>query len=261
MAKYRTKTWETADIALQSLYGISLYDSSKMRPYFGSAVKFPLTTGHFGTRHEQTEDRGLVVTNVGAGTEELLAPTILNLAWHFGYMRWAVDNLAAILRQSKGLIQARHIDERFFNGAMNIARGEFEHQRLLPLRKALNDQHIPLYLYCVPSVSIETEITTGKPLMAEGDRVLCVLPKTVKTARDYGLTEMEINVLAPQVVWLIKTLCSMHAIRTSDQLVANLDGWIEYLNPMILEQIREAIGQVNPHLLSTKVMALLPSAS
>lgn len=254
------RIWNTDDITLQSLYGISLFDQGRMRPLFGSSILLPLTIGHFVSGHEHTwdEDKRLIVTRSGS-TIEMLAPTMLNLAWHFGHMQWAVDNVAALMRQTKGAFQGNQLDSRFFVAAQDYARRDFEHQRVLPLRKALADQNIPLYLYCLPSISIETEITTGKPLLAEGDRVLCVLPKTVEAARSYGLTELEINALAPQVIWLVRALCSAHAIRTSEQLVANLHGWVEYLSPAIAGQIREAIGQTNPHLLTGKVLALLPA--
>ena len=262
MAK-KTKTWNTEDITLQHLYGLSLFDQSKMHPYFGSALQLQLTIGHFVTRKEHIwDEEKKMLTVKREGETSLQPPTLLNLAWHFGHMQWAVDNVATLIRQSKGDFQGSQLDRRFFIAAQDYARREFEAMRVLPLRKTLAEQGIPLYLYCVPSVSIETELETGKPLMAEGDRVLCVLPKTVKAAREYGLTEMEINLLAPQVIWLIKTLCSAHAIRTSEQLVTNLNGWVEYLNPGIADQIQEAIGRINPHLLTPRVrQALLPSVS
>lgn len=251
----RTKTWDTTDVVLQKLYRVSLFNPEAAAPVFGSGVTFPLSIGSFVTPpvkvraalHDSTIDE-----------PQMLPPTLYNLAWHFGYMQWAINNVAHLMRKSKGSVAGEDLDKRFFQSAMIYAKNEFESQRVGPLRKALLAQQLPLYLYCVPSVSVETEIVSGEPLTVEGDRVLCVLPKSVDVAKAYGLSESEIQLLAPQVIWVIKNLCSFHAIKTSQDLLASVNGWSNYLSPAIVAQIQGLIGQSNPHLLSEHLLTTLP---
>jgi hypothetical protein len=257
----RARVWDTDDITLQHLYGLSLFSPAEAKPRFGSGITVPLTIGHAVSRHQLRQgDQEPRFTVAREGDPSQLPPTLLNLAWHFGHMQWALDNIAQVVRQSKGKVQGKDLDERFFIAAQEYAKAEFERKRVLPLRKVLREERLPLYFYCVPAVSIETELITGQPLTTEGDPVLCVLPKSVHVAQHYGLSEAEIHLLAAQVIWLIKNLCSVRAIRTSTQLIDTINGWVEYLSPGVIGQVQAAISQANPHLITPQVLALLPSA-
>lgn len=251
MARHtRGRQWDADDLTLQHLYGLSLFKPEEAKPQFGSGINLPLTVGTFvGSHRTEMSEKG-TITIKREGKTAHLPPTVLNLSWHFGYMQWALDNIATIVRQSKGKIQVKDIDERFFIAAQDFAKREFEQKRIIPLRKALLEAQHPMYLYCVPSVSIETELTSGKPLTIEGDRILCVLPKSLTVAQQYGLSEPEIQLIAPQVMWLVQLLCSICAIRSPKQLAEAIDGWTQYLNPTIMEQVQESIGVHSPYLIT-----------
>jgi hypothetical protein len=248
----RTREWNTDDITLQHLYGLSLFKPEEAQPRFGSGVKLPLVIGTWGGKHERDTSKGKLVVS-REGKAEHLPPTLLNLSWHFGYMQWALDNVATIVRLSKGRVQAGTLDERFFLAAQDYAKHEFEIKRLNPLRKALLEQEHPLYLYCVPSVIVETDLVSGEQLTAEGDRVLCVLPVNTPCAEHHRLQEAKISLIAPQVVWLVKLLCSYHVIRTPLQLTEAMNGWLNYLSPGVIEQVQESIRQISPQLLPAQL--------
>jgi hypothetical protein len=259
--KKSANSWETSDIALQHLYGLSLFDERESSPIFGSGIKVELANGTAGDRrwvHDQGKGSFVPVYTEGMA---LMPPTLLNLTWHFGFMQWAQNNVNTIIHKSKGTLHGGDFDQRFFLAAQKIETEKFERKYVLPLRNALAIQKRPLYLYCVPSISVETELVTGKPLTIEGDPVLCLLPVSVKGAKEYQLTEQEIYILAPQVIWLIKNLCSYNAIKTAAHLAKSINGWSEYLSVDVRQQVQEAIEKSNPHLITTQVRLLLSASA
>jgi hypothetical protein len=247
----KKKQWDETDVLLQHLYGLSLFNPDEAKPKFGAGVKLDLAVGNFTTKIETTSKGKTIVSREGSAMESL-PPTLFNVAWHMGYMRWILDGIANLIRKSNFRIQDSDLDRRFVRGGVERSVREFEMQRVGPLRKALLDQQYPLYLYCVPSVVNETDLTSGKPLMTEGERVLCVLPKSLAVALHYGLSEPEIQLLARQVIWLVKLLCSVRVIRTPDQLIDALDDWTGYLSSGVMEHVRAAIQENNPQLISER---------
>jgi len=100
-----------------------------------------------------------------------------------------------------------------------------------------------LYFYCLPHVSLEADETSGKPIVVEGDEVLCVLPMTPEQGKKYGMTDDDIRAVAPQVLWLVKNLCGTKVITTKEQLDAALDGWGNYISLPATQQIRNMIAE------------------
>jgi hypothetical protein len=236
--KRQAQAWDSTDRALMELYGINLDKPEASTPKFGSHTHLLLTVG---------------------GETKLMEPTYHNLACHFGYTDWLENNIKSLVQKSKGRVQASDLDKRLIMGGLSYSRDIFESQRIKRIRTALLNWPHPLNFYCVPSVSIETETVTGQPLITEGDRVLCILPPSVEIAQHYRLSEPEIQLLASQAMWLVKLLCGLRIIRTSDQLNKAIDGWPAYLNPTVVEKIQENIRQTNPQLVPpAATQALLP---
>lgn len=231
----RNRAWDTMDQAFMGLYGINLEKPEASKPHFGSGFRPILTVG---------------------GETMLHAPTPYNLAAHLGYMDW-MDTII------KKLTQVKLPPDQFQQLVKMCRKGSREmlEPRLGKLRRTLLSLPQPLYLYCVSQITAETDIVTGKPLLAEGERVLCVLPKTPQVAQYYGLAESEIALLAPQVMWLVTTLLpGLHVITTSAQLSEALDGWTTYLLPATLEQLQEGIRQKYPQLSPSPQQMFLPGA-
>lgn len=235
--KSKSQPWDTTDKAFMGLYGINLEKPEASRPQFGSGFRPVLTVG---------------------GETMLHPPTPSNLAAHLGYMDWMEPII-------KKLTQVKLPPDQFQMLVAMCRKGSREmlEPRLGKLRRALSSLSQPLYLYCVSQITAETDTVTGRPLSTEGERVLCVLPKTPQVAQHYGLSESEIALLAPQVMWLVMTLLpSQHVINTSAQLSEAIDGWSAYLSTAAVEQLQESLRQKYPQL-STSVSTtqlLLPGA-
>jgi hypothetical protein len=126
-----------------------------------------------------------------------------------------------------------------------------------PAHQALLKQG--LYFYCIPATSIETELITGKLIQSVGSRVLCGLPKSHRIARYYGISDEETQLLAGQVVWLVRLRCNFRTIRTPEQLIDSLDGWSKDLDPSMMKKVRDTIQKINPYLITPEsLQALLP---
>jgi len=235
----KKREWNTYDKVLQHLFGIDLFNMSSCRPLFGSGIVVLLSTLH---AHDdiQIEDNGSRVYIKGKN-EQLLPPTFLNLAYHFGKLDWSVNNVNDLVRKSNGRIQARDVDPRFIKAAQQAAAREFNEEFVIPLRKELIKHG--LYFYCLPHVSLEADETSGKPIVVEGDEVLCVLPMTPEQGKKYGMTDDDIRAVAPQVLWLVKNLCGTKVITTKEQLDAALDGWGNYISLPATQQIRNMIAE------------------
>lgn len=235
----KKKDWNEYDKVLQSLYGLDLANMKDATPVFGSAVRLLLSTFH---THDQIviEKHGARVRIKGKN-EQLLPPTFLNLAFHFGKLDWSVNNINDLVRKSNNRIQEKDIDPRFIKAARSVAAREFQDEFVLPLRKELLKHG--LYFYCLPAISLEVDETSGAPIITDGDEVLCLLPMTPEWGRKYGLSEDDIRALAPQVLWLIKNLCGTRVITTKEQLSEALDGWGKYVSLPVRQQIQGLIEE------------------
>jgi hypothetical protein len=258
------RTWDHDDRVLQSLYGLSLWDKNleASQPRFGPGVTLPLRTRNIDSIRRLAGDPNGAIT--GEEEEEQIQdqpPTMPTLTWHFGHMDWAMENVKSLIRKSKGIIQATDFDERFFLAAQRCAVQEFVSRRVCPLSRAALALEYPLYVQGVPPRTLDLELTTSKYLSMSGEeRVLAVLPKTVKAAQFFRMTDPEIQLCAPLIVWVINYRCAHNIIRTPEQLVQALDEWAPYLaDPMLLFKMHERIEKRHPHLLTTESKrALLP---
>lgn len=235
----KKREWNTYDKVLQHLFGIDLYNMSVCRPFFGSSIRVLLSTLH---AHDDVkiEEHGSHVYIKGKN-EELLPPTFLNLAYHFGKLDWSVNNVNNLIRKSNGRIQERDIDPRFIKAAQQAAAREFNEEFVIPLRKELTKHG--LYFYCLPSISLESDPNSGKPIVTEGDEVLCILPMTPEWGKKYGMSDDDIRAVAPQVLWLIKNLCGTRVITTKEELQEKLDGWGDYISLPARQQIQQLIAE------------------
>lgn len=222
----RRRKWETYDKILQTLYGVDTANMDTCKPIFGSGVRLLLCTSH-SKNDIQIEEHGGKVTIHGKN-EELLQPTYLNLACHFNMLDWIERNINKIVRKSNDRISAEDIDERFIENSKREEAKRFDERFAKPLRRELAKHG--LYFYCLPSFNLEIDEKTGAPFTASGDEVLCILPMTVAAAKKYHLSNEEIMLLAPQVLWLVKNLAARGVIRTHKQLIVALDEWYKYVS-------------------------------
>lgn len=235
-----SKKWEGPAKLLQSLYGLDLDAPGTMRPKFGSSIRFPLTT--------IAKEGKYAFYQPGDEEVRLEPPTMLTLAWHFGYMRWEEEDIANMTKRSNGKVTRRNFNPRWFLGAQRVSKEAFQNELVIPLRDALEDLEYPIYFFAVPAKTVTTDPITGTPETSEEDFVLCLLPKTVESAKHYGLSESEIELLAPQVGWLIRRFGSRHYIRSEKQLEEALDGWLDYFNPTYVDNLLDSVRESNPHL-------------
>ncbi len=240
----KKREWDTYDKVLQHLFGVDTYDMEHCHPIFGSSIRCLLTTSHAHDDIKITQNGNKVV--IEGKHKEILQPTFLNLAYHFMKLEWAEENINSLVRKSNDRIAERDIDVRFMKAAKQAAAREFNEERVIPLRKELLKHG--LYFYCLPSVSLELDETTGSPVVIDGDEVLCVLPMSVAIAKKYGLSDEEIMLLAPQVLWLIKNLCGTGVIKTQQQLNDAFDDWGRYISLPIQKHIIGLIEQTRPDL-------------
>lgn len=245
---HASKEWDEYDTALKQLYGIT--EDADEHPLFGCSILLPLTLGDAENRVQMTRNERKQSRFEMAGDKELVKPTLPNLALHFRYFDWVNANVNTLMRAGKFAFSYADFDKRFFDFARDGSIQQFEDQMIKPLRKHLiNREYRPLYFYCLPSVSLESNPETGTPIMGSGENVLCLLPTTVDVAKQYGLTEPEIALLAPQVLWLIKNNCGRSIIKTRVELELALDRWHEYVNMDVNQHITKLIETTSPHLL------------
>lgn len=234
----QTSPWDSTDRAFLGLYGVNLEKPEASKPQFGSGFRPVLTVG---------------------GEMTATAPTPTNIAAHLGYMDW----MDAIIKK---LTQVNLPSDQFQQLVRMCRKGSREllEVRLQKVRRALLALAQPLYFYCVSQVTVETDLVTGTPLLTEGERVLCLLPKTPQVAKHYGFAENEIALLAPQVMWLVTTLLpSRHVITTPAQLSEAVDGWTNYLPPAVTNHLQEQVREAYPQLIAPQMaqFLLLPSGA
>ncbi|HZU01991.1 MAG TPA: hypothetical protein VFA10_20130 [Ktedonobacteraceae bacterium] len=255
MISSHQRTWDTDDRQLQGFLGLSLWEPETNRPRFGAGVKAPLRKRSLETMYELVFDPEGEVISGGEGGEEVedTLLTNLKLAWHFGHMDWAVENAKHLLRKSKGAIQMSDIDERFFLAAQNRAIAEFVARRVIPLSRAAMALEYPLYVQSVPARIIEMDLPTSRFFARTVERSLCTLPATLRSAEHYQLTESEIHLLAPQVIWVINYRCSTHSILLPEKLRDAIDEWRPFVDPALLSDLYERSQKNRPYLLSEDV--------
>ena len=127
---------------------------------------------------------------------------------------------------------------------------------VVPTRRWLNSDDCPIgcWLYTVPS---EDQIFKQNPgtglLQWQFDftqRVLAVLPQTVEIARTkYNLPDSELEMLAPQVGWLLITFCRRPISRFLMRTEASdaLGGWKDFLSSDQNDHYTECIHRAIPH--------------
>ncbi len=207
-----TKTWDSQDEELVQIFGVSLLHPEESHPQFGSAIRAPLSDGNGNMlRSIATDEEGKAV-HVYEKKTAALPTTLFNLAVHFGYMRWMEDNFWNISRHSHGTFAGEDLDERVIRALRRYARDDFTYGRVYPIRYTLEKPPWEFYFHCVPSGGFETELITGKLIHPEGARVLCVLPKSEQIAVRYNLTDIELEWLAGQIIWLIVRFCQWHTL-------------------------------------------------
>lgn len=230
--------------AILDLYNVDLEDRSTC-PHFGNTVQFELSvSAKDDPEFVETEKKnGKKKTEIKGRSKALLPPTYYNLIMHLGLLDWTDNNQLYLERKSGGRITKKDIDERFYEAAQEKARKDLSDKFVKPLRRLL-DEH-DLYFYAIPGLKVDLN-TEGEPIFIAGDEVLCVLPKSVKTAKQYGLTDEQIKLLAPQVMWLVKNLCAMKVITTKHDLKIALDGWKDYTNFLVQDHITLMIETSRP---------------
>lgn len=253
---YLSKAWDTDSTELQSLYGFSLDNPDGSKPKLGAEITLPLSVSSFDYRRPMKIVDGNPVL-LSEEEAQQLPPTVYYLSHHFGETRWIEESITNIVRQTKGVIQPTNFDPQFFRHAYSAAQRRLERRLIVPHRRELQELERSLYLYCVPSIKIETDMKTGRLRVLQGKRVLCLLPKKPEIARYYGITEAQMQPLANQTLWLIMYLCNF-TIDTPSDFIKALDEWPGYAPLGYRKRIRELIEQANPCVISPRsVQALL----
>ena len=132
-----------------------------------------------------------------------------------------------------------------------------------PTRKWLNSDNCPIgcWLYTVPS---EDQIFKQDPetglLQWQFDftqRVLAVLPQTVEIARTkYNLPDSELEMLAPQVGWLLITFCRkpIQKFLVRFEAFDALSGWKDLLTNDQHNNYKECVERAIPN----RIIQLIP---
>lgn len=251
--------WNQNDLALQNEYGLHGFNMGTSQPKFGPHILLNLTLGSFDIR---VDNKGNVMTDP-QGRVDPLSPTMLNLAWHFGYMDKAMQNIASITRKSAGRVSGGDFLD-FHKPLQEWAKREFEKDLVHPLRDALLTCQWPLYFYCVSPRTIEVTsvIEEDEETPEESDRVLCVLPTSLEVARYYKVSEEDMPYLAPYVLRVVRLRVGVHKILTSEQFIQAATGWTKYLPRPRAERFLESVQSVNARLLpSGTEQKLLPAGS
>lgn len=257
------RTWDTDDKRLQSFLGLAVWEpqEASQPPKFGAGKTAPLTKRSLKTLSHMEFDASTesVIGSEDGETEESLL-TSRKLAWDFGHMDWAIENIKHILQKTRGTLQVSDIDERWFLEAESGSIKRFTARRITPLSRAAVALPYPLYVQGVPDGILELDKTTTKYFARSADRGLCVLPATLRSASFYHLTEEDIRLLAPQVIWVINYRCSSFSIRTEEKFKAALDEWRPFVDPPLLESLYKREQKSRSYLLSEDVKHLLLGA-
>lgn len=249
------RTWDRDDRELQSFLKLSLWEPEASRPRFGAGVTAPLRKRSLEilSRLAFDPESESISGEEEEGTEETLL-TNVKLAWHFGHMEWTVQNVKHLLRKSRGTIQVSDFDERFFLAAEGRAVTEFVARRVVPLSKAALALEYPLYVQSVPARILDLDLPTNRFFARSSEeRGLCVLPANLRSAEHYRLTEPEIRLFAPQVVWVINHRCSNFSIHTPEKFGDALDEWRPFVEPTLMRHLFERSEKSRSYLLSTDV--------
>jgi hypothetical protein len=250
------RTWDSDDRQLQSFLGLSFWEPEASRPKFGAGVTAPLRKRSLATLRRlvfDPESESISGEEEEGGELEETLLTSLRLAWHFGHMDWTIANVKHLLRKSRGTIQIGDIDERFFLAAEGRAIAEFVARRVVPLSKAALAQEYPLYVQSVPARVLDLDLPTSHFFARTLERGLCVLPAILRSAEHYHLSEPEIRLLAPQVVWVINYRCSTHSIHTPEKFEDAIDEWRPFVEPTLMVHLYERSQKSRPYLLSNGV--------
>jgi hypothetical protein len=233
------KKWSEAEKAFQHFYGIDLEQpDTTWKPHFGSAIKLPLYVG-------LDENKQWVAKT------ETLPPTRQRLATHFGSLQWFYNFVIDVTSKTRGQINQENLPPQLIKSAQRDSVERFTQKIVERLRKALLALRQPLYLNAVLPDMLTMDPTTGQPkIIKGGEEVLALLPCSVSSARHYGLTEKEIEELAPQVIAVIARKVSDRKITTEQQFVRALDHWGEYVDPIALEQLLNPIRENHPQILT-----------
>lgn len=237
------KKYSQYNQAILDLYNVDLEDQ-KVCPHFGNTVQFELSvSAKDEPEFVETKKNGKKKTEIKGRSKAILPPTYYNLIMHLGLLDWTDSNRLYLERKSGGRITKADIDARFYEAAQEKARKDLSDKFVKPLRRLLDEYD--LYFYAIPGLKVDLN-AEGEPIFIAGDEVLCVLPKSVKTAKRYGLTDEQIQLLAPQVMWLVKNLCAMKVITTKHDLETALDGWKDYTNFLVQNHITLMIEEARP---------------
>src|SRR5262249_17214009 len=129
---------DTDDRALQSLYGLALWDREEVfQPKFGAGITLPLRNMSIETLQKLALDPS-GTSIIGEPQEQIqqTPPTLVRWSWHHGHMDWAIENVKTLIRKSRGAIQGSDFHERFFTSAQRSVVDEFFCRRVRPLSKA-----------------------------------------------------------------------------------------------------------------------------
>lgn len=244
---------------LLGLYGISLVNPEDSHPLFGSSVQLPLQNGFRRYIESVTSDHEGALTVKYEPTTTMTLPTLHQLGYHFGFMRFMRDTTTNFIRQSRGTISGKDLPRPLLGALESQAERRFENAVIRPARRDLQQAPQPCYFYCVPSLSQEVDLLTGNAVQKKGPPVLTLLPMSTRVAQYYQLDETVVATLARQVVWVIRHLCA-RTIHTPEQLMTALDGWLSYLDPLSLQGLQQDIQEHHPYLASPALtQKLLPS--
>lgn len=212
---------------LLDLYGLSLIGD--MNPKFGANIQVKLHT-HQGE------------------AAQIALPTLENLAKHLGFA------------ESQGFneIQSLELPDKYRNRLLEDAlkRAKSELNRYLTkVRPFLLE--LGSYLYTIPLSHVETVVETGDFKRGKSTRVLCALPLSRQIAEQYGYSEEEVKMLAPQLAWLIPQLIVYGKVKDADKLIVALDGWRALLTSQQQEQLHTLAQKHDRHVINGQVTQLL----
>jgi hypothetical protein len=253
------RTWDKDDRELQSFLGLALWELEASEPKFGAGRIAPLHRRNIEIVRELIFDpeKGEIVGDDNETEEMLLTPP--KLAWHFGHMDWPVENIKHLLRKSGGTIQGIDFDERWFLSAEGKAVEEFRGRRTIPLSRAALALDYPLYVQYVPPRILDFNLETSKFFAHSEERGLCTLPATLRSAEHYNLTEHQVRLFAPQVIWVINYRCCAKTLRTPEEFLAALDGWPEFVEARIRSRLYDMTRKSRSQLLTQAAEQLLLS--
>jgi len=252
--KHTIKAWDKQDEELMSFYRFDLRHPEVGQPTFGSDIRVDTL------QNAQMDTFQSTLGEVGGyaflGRDSKTLPTLLNLAYYFGYTAWGLEALQTVSKHDRGAAAD------FTSLLLKSAEDRFFDDHIRPLRHFLLLQQI--YLYCIPATSYETQLTSGTGIQPVGPLVLCFLPQFPQVAQDRGASEAKIVQIAPQVIWLVRSKLCTHklSVEQRKELTNVITAWSKYMLPFTMILELDKMERNNPSLITPELrQAVLPEAA